>query len=117
MRKQDDGRFVVVSSRNDKTFTLPNFDPKNSTQIVSDSIITFDINAQSGTLKLLQVFPSGGRVPRHVEVNNAGTLVAVGLQADSRVVLIDRDVETGHLKGFKAHVDITGEIVASIFDE
>ncbi|CAG9952148.1 unnamed protein product [Clonostachys rosea f. rosea IK726] len=113
----DDGRFVVVSSRGDKTFTLPNFDPTNSTEIASDSIMTFGINSHAGTLDLLQVFPSGGRVPRHFEINNAGTLVAVGLQSDARVVLIDRDAKTGNLKGFKADITIPGEIVAAIFDE
>uniref|UniRef100_A0A8H7K7J0 6-phosphogluconolactonase n=1 Tax=Bionectria ochroleuca TaxID=29856 RepID=A0A8H7K7J0_BIOOC len=113
----DDGRFVVVSSRGDKTFTLPNFDPTNSTEIASDSIMTFGIDSHTGTLDLLQVFPSGGRVPRHFEINNAGTLVAVGLQSDARVVLIDRDAKTGNLKGFKAEITIPGEIVAAIFDE
>jgi 6-phosphogluconolactonase (cycloisomerase 2 family) len=112
-----DGKFVVISSRNDKKFTLPNFDPTNSTQIVSDSIVTFRINSRTGLLKLSQVYPSGGRVPRHFEVNKAGTLVAVGLQSDSRVVLIDRDAKTGNLNGFRASVSIAGEIVASIFDE
>ncbi|KAI9151366.1 YkgB protein [Paramyrothecium foliicola] len=114
---QGDGKFVVISSRNDKKFMLPNFDPTNSTQIVSDSIVTFGINSQSGLLKLSQVHPAGGRVPRHFEVNKAGTLVAVGLQSDSRVVLIDRDAQTGELQGFRASVNIAGEIVASIFDE
>lgn len=79
--------------------------------------MTFGIDSHAGTLDLLQVFPSGGRVPRHFEINNAGTLVAVGLQSDARVVLIDRDAKTGNLKGFKANITIPGEIVAAIFDE
>lgn len=63
------------------------------------------------------MFEAGGRSPRHFSVNKAGTLIAVGLQSDGRVVVIDRDVSTGALKGFIASVSIPGEIVAVIFDE
>ncbi len=65
----------------------------------------------------MQVFPAGGMIPRHFSINKAATLVAVGLQGDGRVVVIDRDTETGHLKNYIATAPIAGEVNCVIFDE
>lgn len=108
---------MIVSSRGENSFTLPNFDASNSTEIVSDAIITFSVDHGSGELALLQTFPSGGRFPRQFSINKAGDLLAVGLQSDSRVVVIERDVETGLLQRFVANATVAGEVTAVIFNE
>jgi 6-phosphogluconolactonase (cycloisomerase 2 family) len=97
--------------------TIPNFDPKNSTRIPSDPLITYSIDHETGGLSLVQVYPSGGMVPRQFSINKAGTLLGVGLQQDGRVVVIDRDPQTGKLKNFVAHADIAGQVTCVIFDE
>ncbi|KAJ9132520.1 Lactonase, 7-bladed beta-propeller-domain-containing protein [Pleurostoma richardsiae] len=112
-----DSKFLMVSSRGEAAFLIPNFDPKNSTKIPSDSIISFSVDHQTGNLSLVQIFPAGGMVPRQFSVNKAGTLLAVGLQNDGRAVVIDRDTETGLLKGFVAAADIVGQVTSVIFDE
>lgn len=112
-----DHKFLVVSSRGEGELTIPNFDPNNCTEIPSDPIMTFTIDHDTGALDLIQTFPAGGMIPRHFSLNKAGTLAAVGLQGDGRVVIIDRDVETGKLKDIIAHADVEGEVTCAIFDE
>lgn len=106
-----------MSSRGENSFTIPNFDTSNSTDIVSDAIISFSIDHSCGGLSLLQLFPAGGRIPRQFSVNKAGDLVAVGLQSDSRVVIIERDIESGLLQRFIANATVAGEVTAVIFNE
>lgn len=65
----------------------------------------------------MQEFAAGGRVPRHFSINADGNLAAVSLQGDGRVVVIDRDVETGLFKDYVAYADIEGEVTAAIFRE
>jgi hypothetical protein len=50
-------------------------------------------------------------------VNRKGTLAAVGLQSDSRVVIVERDVECGKFGKFVAETEIPGQITAVIWDE
>ncbi|KAI1134431.1 putative isomerase YbhE [Hypoxylon sp. FL0543] len=112
-----DGKFLIVSSRWEDSFNITNFDPINSTEIPSDPLITFSIDHVSGSLTKVQEFAAGGRVPRHFSINADGDLVAVALQGDSRVVLINRDVKTGLFKNYVAYADIEGEVTAAIFYE
>ncbi|KAL0934822.1 extracellular aldonolactonase [Colletotrichum truncatum] len=112
-----DSKYLIISSRGVNTFKIPNFDPNNSTQIVSDAMATFAIDHETGHLNFTQLHPSGGRFPRQFSINKAGDQVAVGLQQDGRVVVIERDVETGLLKDFIANISITGEVVCVIYDE
>ncbi|KZL85120.1 extracellular aldonolactonase [Colletotrichum incanum] len=112
-----DSEYLIVSSRNVSLFNIPNFDPKNSTEIRSDAIVTFKIDQRTGHLNFTQIFPSGGMIPRQFSINKAGTQLAVGLQPDGRAVIIDRDVSTGLLKNFAASISIPGEVVCVIFDE
>ncbi|KAH6659535.1 Lactonase, 7-bladed beta-propeller-domain-containing protein [Truncatella angustata] len=112
-----DNNFLIVSSRNESSLTIPNFDVSNSTEIVSDALITFSVDHSSGDLALLQTFPAGGRFPRQFSINKAGDLVAVGLQSDSRVVIIQRDTESGLLKRFIANATVAGEVTSVVFDE
>ncbi|KAK5998606.1 putative 6-phosphogluconolactonase -like protein [Cladobotryum mycophilum] len=112
-----DGNFLIVSSRAENTLTIPNFNPNNSSKIVSDPLINFSIDASTGALTAIQTSPAGGKFPRQFSINKAGTLLAVGLQSDARVVLIARDVKTGKLGNFVGYANIAGEITAAIFDE
>ncbi|ROT38754.1 3-carboxy-cis,cis-mucoante lactonizing enzyme, partial [Sodiomyces alkalinus F11] len=115
-----DGRYLTVSSRNEKSFKIPNPDVPTSGEqdqdwIDSDSLIVFAIFPETGELSFLQKFPAGGLIPRHFSYNQAGTLVAVALQQDGRVVTIQRDVVTGQLKNIIASARLGGEVTAVIF--
>ncbi|KAF9876881.1 extracellular aldonolactonase [Colletotrichum karsti] len=112
-----DSEYLIISSRNVSTFSIPNFDKTNSTEIQSDALATFAINHETGHLNFTQLYPAGGRIPRQFSINKAGDQVAVGLQSDGRVVVISRDVKTGLLKDFIADISIAGEVVCVIYDE
>ncbi|KAI0017491.1 Lactonase, 7-bladed beta-propeller-domain-containing protein [Xylariomycetidae sp. FL0641] len=115
-----DEKFLIVSSRWEYSMNITNFDASNSTDIASDPLIVYAIDraADGGAaLTKVQEFPAGGAGPRQFAVNADGDLLAVGLQADGRVVLIGRDVETGMLTNFVAYADIEGEVTAAIFHE
>ncbi|EFQ33185.1 uncharacterized protein GLRG_08329 [Colletotrichum graminicola M1.001] len=113
-----DGKFLTVSSRNDSAFTIGNPDAgSGGVQIPSDSLNSFSIDEQTGALTLLQTFPAGGRIPRQFSVNKAGDLVAVGLQSDSRVVIISRNATSGKLVDIIASSKVEGEVTAVIFGE
>ncbi|KAF5969997.1 hypothetical protein FCOIX_10666 [Fusarium coicis] len=93
-----------------------NFDTSNGT-IPSDPLVSFKIDSETGHLTLQQDVPCGGRFPRHFSINKAGTLVVVALQSDSRVVIIERDAQTGILGDFIAFAELEGEVTAVIFYE
>ncbi|RWA08166.1 hypothetical protein EKO27_g6946 [Xylaria grammica] len=112
-----DGKFLIVSSRWENSLSIPNFDPSNSTEIPSDPLITFAIDNKTGSLEKLQEFAAGGSGPRHFSINGDGNRIAVGLQGDGRVAIIERDVRTGLLKDFVATADVAGEVNAVIFYE
>ncbi|KAI0466827.1 putative isomerase YbhE [Xylaria cf. heliscus] len=112
-----DGKFLIVSSRSEGSLEIPNFDPTNSTDIRSDPLITYSIDSKTGSLAKVQEFPAGGLVPRHFSINGDGNRIAVGLQGDGRVVIIERDVQTGELKDFVASADVAGEVNTVIFYE
>ncbi|KAK7418538.1 hypothetical protein QQX98_003883 [Neonectria punicea] len=109
-----DSNFLILSSRNESSLELSNVDPSD---ITSDPLINFAIDPKTGHLNLLQEVACGGRGPRQFSMNKAGTLVAVALQDDGRVVVMERNVETGELGGLVAHAEIDGEVTAVIFNE
>ncbi|KAI1265707.1 putative isomerase YbhE [Xylariaceae sp. FL1019] len=112
-----DEKFLIVSSRWEYSMNITNFDPNNSTMIRSDPIINYAIDNHTGSLKKLQEVPAGGAGPRHFSLNADGNLLAVGLQGDGRVAIIERDVQTGMLGDFVATVDVPGEVNTVIFNE
>ncbi|CAK7228114.1 hypothetical protein SBRCBS47491_006794 [Sporothrix bragantina] len=112
-----DHRFVLVSTRTDSAFNITNFDPKNSTELVSDSITTFSVDPSNGNLTLVQLFPAGGQIPRQFSINKAGTLLGVGEQGSGRAVFINRDVQSGKLTGFAGEIDVAGQVTSVVFDE
>ncbi|KAK7940819.1 uncharacterized protein PG986_013206 [Apiospora aurea] len=94
-----DQRFVIASSRGENSLMMPNLDPRNSTAVPSDPLISFRIDRATGALAHVQTAPAGGRNPRGFNINRAGTLVASALQDDNRVVVFARDVRSGELTG------------------
>ncbi|KAK8138158.1 hypothetical protein PG984_001538 [Apiospora sp. TS-2023a] len=94
-----DQRFVIASSRGENSLMMPNLDPRNSTAVPSDPLITFKIDGSTGALVHVQTAAAGGRNPRGFNINKAGTLVASALQDDNRVVVFERDVCSGELVG------------------
>ncbi|KAF9878172.1 hypothetical protein CkaCkLH20_04210 [Colletotrichum karsti] len=111
-----DNRFIMVSNRNDSSFSIPNLDPANRTAEASDSLAVFK-PADDGALEFVQLAPAGGIWPRHFKMNKAGDLVAVSLQYSYRVAILARNVSTGVLGPFLAHVDGVGEVVTAVWDE
>ncbi|KAI8628302.1 putative isomerase YbhE [Xylariaceae sp. FL1651] len=112
-----DERYLIVSSRWEYSMNITNFDTNNKTDIVSDPLINYAIDHNTGSLKKIQEFAAGGAGPRGFSINGDGNLLAVGLQGDGRVVIIERDVRTGMLKDFVAAADVPGEVNAAIFYE
>ncbi|THZ84624.1 3-carboxy-cis,cis-mucoante lactonizing enzyme [Aureobasidium pullulans] len=91
-----DNRFLIISNRNNTSFHIPSpsSSPHNTTSIPSDSLSTFSLQ-KDGTLKHIQLWPSGGMFPRHFSLNKFGDLLAVGMQYDRSVVVFERDVALG----------------------
>lgn len=96
---------------------LPSFDPTSNKQISSDPIMTFAINHSNGNLTRVQEFAAGGMWPRQFSISNDGSMIAVGLQKDGRVVILDRDVQTGLLTEFRASIDVGNEPTCVVFKE
>ena len=121
IRIAPDNKFLVVSNRNDSSFRLPNNDPKNATVMASDSIATYAIQAD-GSLEFAQLWPAGGSFPRSFDINKAGDRIAVGLQNDGRVVVMERDVQTGLIGRQLAFLegqtpDDVGQVTRVVWDE
>jgi len=112
-----DGKYLLTSSRNASLFQIRNFDPRNSTKIPSDTLQSWAIDPSTGKLSFEQLAPAGGSFPRQFSLNKNGTLAAVGLQKDSRVVIIERHVENGTFGKFVASINVAGEITTVIWDE
>ncbi|KLU82656.1 3-carboxymuconate cyclase [Magnaporthiopsis poae ATCC 64411] len=111
-----DKRFLIVSNRFDRSFTIPNFDGSGGA-IKSDSIATFAVDPATGALTLAQIFPAGGVGPRQFSINKAGDKLAVGLQLDGRIAIIERDVQTGILQRFVAAASLEVGVTTVLFDE
>ncbi|KAK4609023.1 putative 6-phosphogluconolactonase [Fulvia fulva] len=105
-----DNRFLIISNRNDSSFTLP--DPIGE----SDSISTFALD-HDGSITFTQLWPAAGLFPRHYETNAIGNLVAVGLQNSQAVAILARDVQTGLIGEPVARIEIGGNVTAVVWDE
>ncbi|THZ59590.1 3-carboxy-cis,cis-mucoante lactonizing enzyme, partial [Aureobasidium pullulans] len=86
-----DNRFLIISNRNNTSFHIPSPNPHNTTSIPSDSLSTFSLQ-KDGTLKHIQLWPSGGMFPRHFSLNKFGDLLAVGMQYDRNLAEVMRNV-------------------------
>lgn len=99
----------------DLNIDIPAFGSGSGT-IKSDPLINYSIQ-DDGSLSLLQEVAAGGNLPRQFSINKAGTRVAVGLQKDHRVVVIERDPKTGKMGKFVGYADISGEATCVVFNE
>lgn len=105
-----DGSTLLVSNRRDLTF--------NNTSPPSDSISTFAISPDDGTLSFFQIFPAGGSYPRQFALNQAGNLAAVGLQQTGTVTILERDATSGTFEKEVASIAISGgQVVCVVWDE
>ena len=93
-----DNRFLLASLRDDNSFTIPS--PLNSSQMItSDSLLSYEIDAMTGKVDLVQEAPAGGATPRQFALNKKGDLVAVAVQNDGWVVVLERDCVSGKVGG------------------
>lgn len=92
---QSDNKFLIASSVGDLNLKIPAFGA-GSCIIKSEPLVNYTIE-DDGSLTLLQEVAAGGNLPRQFSMNKAGTRVAVGLQNDHRVVVIERDPNTGKM--------------------
>ncbi|KAI9720733.1 MAG: hypothetical protein M1828_005524 [Chrysothrix sp. TS-e1954] len=106
----------LISNRNDSTFALPNRNPKNATAAPTDSLASYKL-LKNGTLEFAQLWPAGGSFPRSFQMNEKGTLVAVGEQMSGRVVVIERDAKSGLLGREVACFEGMGEVTSVIWGE
>jgi len=63
-----------------------------------NTISTFAVNENNGTLKLLQLLPSGGIMPRNFTIDPSGNYVLVGHQKSNNIAVFKRDRHSGLLK-------------------
>ena len=112
-----DGKFVVASNRRDASFNASTFPLSYPTP--SDSMATWSLNPcqYDGSLEFLGLFPAGGSYPRQFSLSRAGDLVAVGLQQSSKVVVLERDTETGLFVRQVAEVDVAGQVTCVVWDD
>jgi 6-phosphogluconolactonase (cycloisomerase 2 family) len=101
MTLSPDNKFLIAANRNGTIFTAANPDPNNSTQVPSDSLVTFKPQA-NGKLAFVQLAKSGGVYPRHFSMNGNGTLIAVANQQSKNVDVYARNLETGMIEDSKA---------------
>ncbi|EME86506.1 uncharacterized protein MYCFIDRAFT_210512 [Pseudocercospora fijiensis CIRAD86] len=106
-----DNHFLIVSNRNDTTFTLPNAIGK------SDSMTTWQLDEKKGNMVFHQLWPAGGSYPRSFTTNAIGSLVAVGYQMSEAVSILSRDVQSGLIGEPVARIPIAGNVTAVVWYE
>lgn len=106
-----DNRFLMISNRNTTAFTLP-----LNGGTVSDSISTWALK-DDGSFAFHQLWPTGGEFPRHFSINAVGNLVAVGLQTDQAVLVLERDAQSGLIGEPVARIAIGGNVTSVVWDE
>ena len=62
-----------------------------------NTISAFAVNPSSGRLKLLQVLPTGGIMPRNFTITPSGNRLLVGHQKSGFITVFNRDTDTGLL--------------------
>src|SRR5271165_2797446 len=62
-----------------------------------ESIAVYAIDAAQGTLKLLEITPTGGKEPRSFEIDPTGKFLFAANQKSDNIVVLRIDEQTGHL--------------------
>jgi len=107
---------LTVSNRNDSSFQIENYNPRNQTLEPSDSLATYRLRS-NGKLSFVQLAPAGGIYPRNFAFNKAGDRVAVPMQTSERLVVLERNATSGRIGSAVADLPIEGELTAVIWDE
>ncbi|KAI1412948.1 putative isomerase YbhE [Hypoxylon sp. FL1857] len=83
------GKHLVLSTRNDSRSVYQGEK--------SDTIVSYDVDLETGALRLIRLTASGGLWPQSFAVSKDGKLIAVGNQysVPGRVIVFPRDPETG----------------------
>lgn len=95
---------LILSSRNDSRSVYQGE--------ASDTLVTYEVDLDTGGLKLVQLAASGGKWPRSFSVSADGTLIAVGNQysVPGRMSIFSRDPLTGVIRDDKALVTWTTSV-------
>ena len=88
-----DGKFLYATNR----------DPLNN-------ILTFSINAKTGTLLKKGETPTGGKTPRNFVIDPTGNYLLVAHQGSNNVTVFKRDKVTGLLKKQKGELKTTSPV-------
>lgn len=85
--------------------------------IPPDTILSYAVYQKTGMIKLADAAPAGGNTPRHFSLNKEGNLVAIGVQRDGWVVVLEWNVETdcvGKTVGVVRGLSIEGRFMDDI---
>ena len=99
----DDKRFLLATLRDDASFSISSPLSLN-TNIMSDTILSFAINHKNGQMKLVDEASVGGATPRQFSLNKNRDLVAVAMQNDGWVAVLERDVKSGRVRYSRSRV-------------
>lgn len=113
---EPDQKHLVVSNRANNLTSIEecDIDLKNCTRRPSDTMTTFKL-LKDGNLENAQSWPAGGSSPRAFDFNKKGDLVAIGL--DRRLVIMQRDVETGKIGQVVVDVVMGDQVTSVVWDE
>lgn len=105
----------MCSMRRDDAFeTTSPFDGIST--MLANSILTFKIDPEAGTLSLAYEQHAGGNIPRQFCMNPAGDKIAICQEANGWVSIYERDVETGKFGKLLAILEGLGEPVCIQWD-
>ena len=83
-----EGRWLYVSNRGD------------------DSIVQFDIDPESGNLKLVDRVPCGGQSPRHITFDPSGRWLISSNQKSNTITMFQVNARDGRLTEFSKHLEL-----------
>jgi 6-phosphogluconolactonase len=62
-----------------------------------DSTSVFSIDARTGQLKLVQIEPTGGQIPRSIAIDPSGRHLLAANQDSNKITVFNRDQNSGRL--------------------
>ncbi|RYO83413.1 hypothetical protein DL766_002603 [Monosporascus sp. MC13-8B] len=92
--RRADKRFPIASLRDESSWRNPPFGQSDKTEVPLDPLITFSM----GLLTKAQRSRAGGLMHCHILLSADGSLVAVGLRGDGRVMIISQDAGGGRAR-------------------
>jgi 6-phosphogluconolactonase len=74
--------------------------------------VLFNIDAQKGTLTLVEHFSTGGKTPRHFGIDPSGKHLLIENQRTNQVMLCQIDEASGRLKPSGVMLDVPSPVCA-----